>query len=55
MLIIGRLNCIDAASSSQSVAVRGTGWGEGRERRPLTERTIADAASVHFSLLMMSI
>jgi hypothetical protein len=64
MLIIMRLNCIDAASGivSQSVAVRCTGW----ERTalqfslnlctgwPLTERTIPDAASIQFNLMMMS-
>jgi hypothetical protein len=53
MLIIRRLNCIDAASgivlsvSGRPVHLRCTG-------RPLIERTIPDAASIQFNLLMMS-
>jgi len=52
MLIIRRLNCIDAASviilsdSGHQVHLC-TGWS-------LTERTIQDAASIEFSLLMIS-
>jgi len=49
MIIIRRLNCIDAASgivSGHPVHLC-TGW-------PLTERTIPDAASIEFNLLMMS-
>ena len=52
MLIIRRLNCVDAAS--QSVAVWCTGWERTAEQsspnlctgRPLTERTIPDAATI---------
>ena len=50
-------------SSSQSVAVRRTGWERTAEQfslnlctgRPLTEGTIPDVASIQFNLLMMSI
>jgi hypothetical protein len=61
MLIIRRIKCIDTASgivlsvSGHPVHRLGefspnlcTGW-------PLTERTIPDAASIDFNLLMMSI
>ena len=60
MLIIRRLNFIDAASGIVILSK----WPSGaqvRENslnmcigRPLTERTIPDAASIQFSLLMMS-
>ena len=50
-------------SSSQSVAIRCTGWERTAEQFslnlctgwPLTGRTIPDAASIQFNLLMMSI
>jgi hypothetical protein len=51
MLIIRRLKCIDAASGIV-LSVRGRPV---RTERPLTERIIADAASIQFRLLMMSI
>ena len=67
MLIIKRLNCIDAASGIV-LSVSGRPVHRLRELvgvsnqfslnlctgRPLTERTIPDAASVQFNLLMMS-
>jgi len=59
MLISRRLNCVDASSSQ---------WPSGAQvegelqfslnlctGRPLTERTIPDAASTQFNLLMMII
>ena len=58
MLIIRRLNCIDAASAIV-LSVSGLPLHELSlslcTGRPLTERTIPDAASIQFSLLMMSI
>ena len=54
VLIIRRLNCVDAASgivlpfSGRPMQNLCTG-------RPLTGRTLPDAASTHFNLLMMSI
>jgi hypothetical protein len=63
MLIIRRLNCIDAASGIV-LSVSGRPVYRLRENwfslnlcneRPLTERTIPDAASIQFSLLMMSL
>ena len=63
MLIIRRLNCIDAASGT-FFSVSGRLVHRLRENsfspnlcpgRPLSERTVPDAASIHFSLLMMII
>ena len=61
MLIIRRLKCIDAASGIV-LSVSGRPLHRLGEKspnlcigRPLTERMIPDAASVQFSLLMMSI
>jgi hypothetical protein len=60
MLIIRRLNCIDAASGN---VLSVTGRPVHRLRdfspnlcngRPLTDGTIPDATSIHFKLLMMS-
>ena len=52
MLNIRRLNCIDAASGIVlSVSGRPVHLCTGRS---LTERTIPDAASIQFSLLMLS-
>jgi hypothetical protein len=49
MLIIRRLNCIDAASGIVlSVS------GRPVHRTATAERTIPDAASIQFNLLMMS-
>ena len=64
MLIVRRLNCIDAASG-----VTLSKWLSGTQverellqfslnlctGRPLTDRTIPDAASMQFSLLMMTL
>jgi hypothetical protein len=63
MLIIRRLNCIDAASgivlSISGLPVHRLGENCIAVRlytgRPLTERTIPDAASIQFNLLIMSI
>jgi hypothetical protein len=63
MLIIRRLNCIDAASgvvlsvSGRPVHRLGENWFSPNlcTGRPLTERTIPDAASIQFTLLIMSI
>jgi len=63
MLIIRRLNCIDVASA---IVLSVSGYPVHRSREkwfslnlcigwPLTERTIPDAASLQFILLMMSI
>ena len=55
MLIIRRLNCTDAASGNV-LSVSGRPVHRLREfSRSLTERTIPDAASIQFNLLMMSI
>jgi hypothetical protein len=54
MLIIRRLNCIDAASGIVTLSQ----WPSGAQvctGRPLNERTIPDAASIQFILLMISI
>ena len=60
MLIIRRLNCIDAASGIV-LSVRGRPvhkLGENSPNlctgRPLTERAIPDAASIQFNLLMIA-
>ena len=60
MFIIRRLNCIDAASGI-FISVSGRLVHRLRDfslnlctGRPLTERKIPDAASIHFSLLLMS-
>ena len=53
MLIIRRLNCIDVASGIVlSVSDRPV---HRLRELPLTERTIPDAASIHFNLLMKRI
>ena len=52
MLIIRRLNCIDAAFGT---VLSVSGRPVHTVHRTATERTIPDAASVQFSLLMMSI
>jgi len=55
VLILRRLNCIDAASGIVlSVSCRPVHRLMTCTRRPLTERTIPDAASIQFNLLMMS-
>ena len=60
MLIIRRLNCIDAASGTV-LSVSGRPVHKLVENspnlcngRPLIKRTIPDAASIQFNLLMMS-
>ena len=57
MLIIRSLNCINAASviilSVSDLPVHKFSLNL-RTGRPLTDRTIPDAASIHFNLLMMS-
>jgi len=51
MLIIRRLNCIDAASG----IVTPSKWLSGAPDDHLLRVTISDAASIQFKLLMMSI
>ena len=51
MLIIRRLNCIDAASGIVTISK----WLFGAPESHLLRVTIPDAASIQFSLLMMSI
>jgi hypothetical protein len=51
MLIIRRLNCIDAASGIVILSK----WPAGAPDGHLLRVTIPDAASVQFNLLMMSI
>jgi hypothetical protein len=51
MLFIRRLNCIDAASGIVTLSKWLSGAPDGR----LLRVTIADAASIQFNLLMMSI
>ena len=64
MLIIRRLNCIDAASGIVTLSKWPSGVQVERELRSLStctpdghllRVTITDAASIQFSLLMMSI
>ena len=63
MLIIRRLNCTDAASGIVTLSQWPFGAQVEREmvgvnqytERPLTARTIPDAVSIQFNLLMMSI
>ena len=51
MLIIRRLNCIDAASGIVTLSK----WPSGAPDGHLLRVTIPDAASIQFNLLMMSI
>ena len=51
MLIIRRLNCIDAASGIVTLSQ----WPSGAQDDHLLRVTIPDAASIQFNLLMMSI
>ena len=51
MLIIRRLNCIDTASGIVILSK----WPSGTPDSDLLSVTIPDAASIQFSLLMMSI
>ena len=51
MLIIRRLNCIDAASGIVTLSK----WPSGALEGHLPRVTIPDAASIQFNLLMMSI
>ena len=51
MLIIRRLNCIDAASGIVTLSQ----WPSGAPDGHLMRVTIPDAASIQFNLLMMSI
>ena len=51
MLIIRRLNCIDATSGIVSLSK----WPPGAPDGHLLRVTIPDAASMQFNLLMMSI
>jgi len=61
MLIVRRLNCIDASSgivlavSGHPVHRLGDNSPNLCIRGPLTEETIPDAASMNFNLLMISI
>jgi len=51
MLIIGRMNCIDAASGIVTLSQ----WPSGAPNSHLLRVTILDAASIQFNLLMLSI
>ena len=64
MLIIRRMNCVDAASGIVTLSQWPSGAQVERELefflnlctgRPLTERTLTNVASIQFNFLMMSI